>query len=92
VVLHGAAFENPPANVVCITVNAVTVKLDDETYLGVAIVAAERPSAKEPGYFKHLLTNEWAIPAAAPVADQTRSFLADLDRVLESKSLPERPD
>src|SRR5439155_24025050 len=90
--LSGKFFEsgnlaNPvrvPTNGVRIVVRPMPVKLLDGNELGSAIfVEADRPSAKDPGYYKGVTEQTWMIPKDGSVADQTRRFVAEVDRVLD---------
>lgn len=73
-----------PPNGVRITVMLVQVRLRNGDELGSAIfVKAERPSAKEGGYYKVVSEILQMIPKDNPVADETRGFLAEVDRALE---------
>jgi hypothetical protein len=79
----GKLFELP-SNGICITVRSVQVKMTDGKELGSAIfVEAERPSGKDPGYFKVIRETMWMIPKDGSVTDVARGFLADVDKRLE---------
>jgi len=79
----GKLSELPPNGVV-ITVRSSQVKLASGSELGSAIfVEAERPSGKDPGYYKEVTESVEFIPKNDSVADETRSFLAAVGRALE---------
>ena len=67
-------YELPPNGVV-ITVRSIQVKLANGGELGSAVfVEAERPSGKDPGYYKEVTQSMKMIPKNDSVADETRSF------------------
>ncbi len=73
-----------PPNGVRIMVRSIQVKLSKGSELGSAIfVEADRPSAKDPGYYKVVSEQMWMIQKDDSVADETRGFLAKVDRALE---------
>jgi hypothetical protein len=73
-----------PPNGVRIMVRSIQVKLHNGNELGSAIfVEAERPSGKDPGYYKVVSEQLWMIPKDGSVADETRGFLAEVDRARE---------
>jgi len=79
----GKYYDLPPSGV-RITVRAIPVTLRNGNELGSAIfIEAERPSGKEPGYYKILSEEMWMIPTDGSVSDDTRGFLAEVDRALE---------
>ena len=70
-----------PVDGIVITVRSVQVKKTDGEELGsVIFVEADRPSSKDPGYFKIIRETMWMIPKDGSVDDATRSFLADVDK------------
>jgi len=78
----GKYYDLPP-NGVRIMVRSVQVTLRNGSVLGSAIFAtAERASARDPGYYKVVSEQLWMIPKDDSVADETRGFLADVDRKL----------
>ena len=73
-----------PSDGICITVRSVQVKMADGKELGsVIFVEADRPSGKDPGYFKVIRETMWMIPKDGSVIDAARGFLADVDKRLE---------
>jgi hypothetical protein len=73
-----------PLSGVRIIVRSIQVKLKTGEELGSAIfVEADRASVKDPEYSKVVLEEMWMIPKDDSVADQTRGFLAELNRILE---------
>jgi hypothetical protein len=73
-----------PPNAVRIMVRSIKVQLDKGSELGSAIfVEADRPSTKDPGYYKVIAEQRFMIPKNVSVADETRGFLADVDRNLK---------
>jgi hypothetical protein len=73
-----------PANGVRIMVRSKQIKLSNGDELGSAIfVEADRPSGKDPGYYRVLFEQFSMIPKDHSVADSTRGFLAEVDRALE---------
>lgn len=79
----GKYYDLPP-NGVRIMVRSIQVKLRNGNELGSAIFAeAERPSDKDPGYYKVVSEQFWMIPKDDSVADETRGFLAEVDRALK---------
>ena len=73
-----------PSNGIRILVRSIQIKLEDGSELGSAIfVEADRPSLKEAGYYKVISGHFLMIPKDASVADETRSFRAEVDRSLE---------
>lgn len=77
-----------PANGIRIRITSIQVKLRTGNDLGSAIfVQMLLPSAIDPGYDKLVAWNRWLITNDSSVAEITRSFLADVDRIVElSKS------
>jgi hypothetical protein len=74
-------FKNAPLSCIQIAVRSIQIKLDNGVAVGSAIfVEAERPSAKEPGYNREIAEQMFYFPTDAPVADETHSFLASVDR------------
>lgn len=72
-----------PSSGVRIMVRSIQVKLQNGDELGSAIfVEAEHPSSKDPGYYKVVAEQFWMIPKGDSVGDQTRGFLAEVDRAL----------
>jgi hypothetical protein len=72
-----------PSNGVCIFVRSIQVKTTNGEELGSAIfIEADRPSGKDPGYFKIIRETMWMIPEDGSVADVARGFLADVDKKL----------
>jgi hypothetical protein len=79
----GKYYDLPP-NGMRIMVRSIQVELRSGAALGSAIfVDAERPSVKDPGYYRVVSEQLWMIPKDDSVADQTRGFLAEVDRALE---------
>ncbi len=77
-------YSDFPPNGVRIMVRSIQVKLRNGNELGSAIfVEADRPSTKDPGYYKVVSEQTWMIPKDDSVADETRGFLAELSRALE---------
>jgi hypothetical protein len=75
-----------PANGVTITVRSVQVKFETGEVVGSAIfVEASLASGKDPDYSKVVAERIWMIPKDDPVGDDTRSFLAEVNRRLERK-------
>jgi hypothetical protein len=73
-----------PQNGVRITVKSIRITLKNGNELGSAIfIEAECPSGKDPGYFRVVSAQLMMIPKDASVADETRSFLASVDRELK---------
>jgi len=73
-----------PLRGVRILVRSIQVKLSTGEELGSAIFAeADRASGKDPGYYKVVTEQMWMIPKNDSVADETRGFLAEVDRALE---------
>jgi hypothetical protein len=73
----------PPSGV-RITVRSIQIRLHKGDEMGSAIfVEAERPSGKDPGYYKVVSELLSMIPKDGSVADETRSFLATVARALE---------
>jgi hypothetical protein len=73
-----------PSDGIYITVRSIQVKKTDGEELGSAIfVEADRPSGKDPGYFKVIRETMWMIPKGGSVDDATRGFLAEVDKELE---------
>jgi hypothetical protein len=73
-----------PPNGVRITVRSIQIKLQNGNEMGSAIfVEAERPSGKDAGYYKVVSEQLAMISKNDSVADETRSFLAAVDRALE---------
>ena len=78
----GKYYDFPP-NGVRIMVRSIQVKLQNGNELGSAIfVVAERPSSKDPGYYKVVSEQLWMIPKDDSVGNQTRGFLAGVDQAL----------
>jgi hypothetical protein len=75
--------EDLPPDGLVILVRSVQVKLSDGTAIGFAIfVEADRRSTKDPGYHKVVSEQMWMMPKDESPADETRSFLAEVDRSL----------
>ncbi len=73
-----------PPNGVRIRLSSIQVKLQNGDGLGSAIyVEAERLSSRDPGYCKVVSQQLLMIPKDFSVADDTRAFLAEVERVLE---------
>jgi len=79
----GKYYDLPPSGL-RIMVRSIQITLRNGNELGSAIfVTAERPSGKDPGYYKVVSAQLWMIPKDDSVADQTRDFLAGVSRALE---------
>jgi hypothetical protein len=62
----------------------IQITLHNGSDLGSAIcVEAERPSSRDPGYNKLVSQHMLMIPKDSSVADNTRAFLAEVERGLE---------
>jgi hypothetical protein len=73
-----------PPNGVLISVASIQITLHNGSDLGSAIcVEAERPSSRDPGYNKLVSQHMLMIPKDSSVADNTRAFLAEVERGLE---------
>lgn len=74
-----------PTNGVRVLLRSIQVTSGSRDLGSAIFVEAQRQSVKDPGYYEVITEQLWMIPKDNSVAEETRFFLAKMDRALEKQ-------